>query len=69
MIDKNPEDNYLEFGKLSRSQKRQVVIFIRKHHPVYVNIREIVRGVYFAIERKGFLVGVGLDMEKAYENK
>ena len=62
-FDHDPDEHWLEYLKLKRSQKRQVAAFIRKSYPD-ASARDIVSGVYMAVERKGFLVGVVYDLEK-----
>lgn len=62
-FDHDPDETWLEYRKLKRSQKRQVAAFIRKSYPD-ASARDIVSGVYIAVERKGFLVGVVYDPEK-----
>jgi hypothetical protein len=64
-FDQDPAEKWLEYWTLKRAQKRQVAAFIRKSYPD-ASARDIVSGVYMAVERKGFLVGVVFDMEKGY---
>lgn len=64
-FDHDPDEHWLIYRQLKRSQKRQVAAFIRKSYPD-ASAKDIVSGVYMAVERKGFLVGVVFDMEKGY---
>ena len=64
-FDHDPEERWLEYKELTRSQKRQVVAFIKRFYED-ASAREIISGMYKAVEKRGFLVGVVFDMEKAY---
>lgn len=62
-FDQDPAEKWLEYRTLKRAQKRQVAAFIRKSYPD-ASARDIVSGVYQAVERNGFLVGVVYDLKK-----
>lgn len=62
-FDHDPDENWLEYRTLKRAQKRQVAAFIKKSYPG-ASARDIVSGVYMAVERNGFLVGVVYELEK-----
>ena len=64
-FDHDPDEHWLEYRTLKRAQKRQMAAFIKKSYPD-ASARDIVSGVYMAVERKGFLVGVVYDLEKGF---
>lgn len=57
--------NYLNYNEQTRTQKRQIVSFIRKTLNG-VEVRDIIRGLHKAILKDGKLSGVATDLTMIY---